>query len=157
MEQALELETELLSAVADPRVAPQEIADILARIPPGGRFAMRDRWLALARDEGLDPWRRLEAYRALTERAVPYPTGLDKFFQENVAPLGIRRESILDMTIAHAVPITRKPDHMIALIPLPFSTSRGQAGLYLSVRRRSNMIEEVAISAYSGASDEAEE
>lgn len=158
MNRPSELETRLAAAVADQQAAPERIAELLAGLAPAERFFMREHWLRLALDTGLDTARRRLAFQLLIEHATPLPQAFDAFFQEAVAPLGAGRDGMVEMSMAHVLPVAREAGCSVWLIPLPFATPLGQVGLYVRVRRDDRMVEQAALSpggidAFRGGSD----
>jgi len=144
-QEASEVEKRLAQAMGDRNVPKGEVLGMLQDLPATERFVMRNTWIALARDESLENWRRLESYKLLVYRCLTYPLLLENFIEEATTPMGVSAEEIVDMTMASFVPLERRSGTMILMVNLPIATSIGPASVYLAVCRHANTVERVAV------------
>jgi hypothetical protein len=139
-------EKQLMTALGSSTHPRSEIDQMVKDVPAGERFVMRDAWFAVARDSATEPWRRLLAYKLLVRRSVSFPVSLNSFWDTLVAPFGIDRHQIVDMTMASAVPVQRSADVAVSMVSLPITTPTGTAALYYSVRRADGAVVDAAVS-----------
>ncbi len=139
-------EEQLVAALGSRQHQRSEIQLMIKDLPADERFVLREAWLAVVTDAGQEAWRRLLAYKLLVGQGVSYPASLETFWSTVVAPLGIDRSKIVDMTMGSHVPVQRSADLAVNMVSLSIATPTGTAALYYSVHRSSGEVVEAAVS-----------
>jgi hypothetical protein len=139
-------EEQLVAALGSSKHPRSEIDQMVKDLPEGERLVMPTAWFTVARDSAQEPWRRLLACKLLLNRSIGLPVNFDSFWDTLVAPLGIEKRQIVDMTMASAVPVQRSAELAVSMVALPITTPTGPAALYYSVRRADGTVVDAAIS-----------
>ncbi len=138
------LERQLLDALRNRDTPKREILRQASDLPEG-KFKHKEAWLELSCTADLEDWRRLAAYELLITRCITYPCDLDLFVREVIAPLGIERSQIVDMTMGQYVPIKRRGKKSILMANLPIPILAGRPAVYFAVERSTKLVTEAAV------------
>ena len=142
---ASRLEQQLAQRMVAPGISRAEILELLRRVPAEQKFFMRSEWVQITRNNTLEDWRRLASYQLIVDRTISYPCKFTSFDADALRPLGIREDQLIDMTMGQYVPVQRNSGSVIRMATLPFSTSVGDAALYLAVCPADNVVEQAAV------------
>lgn len=140
-----DIEKNLIRVVQDQNVSKDDVFESVRKVTGTERFVMKDKWIALAKDESLDDWRRLESCKLLINHCFTYPYPFDKFLAEAINPMGVDRQELIDMSMASFVPLERRFDLAIFAASLPIKTATGHAAVYMSVQDSTKMVERAVV------------
>jgi hypothetical protein len=143
------IEKKTAEVIRNRSVSRDQVFKSIKTLPQTGQFIMKNIWLELVLDRSMEKWRRLEAYKILLSRCLTYPCSLEYFTKEAIAPLGIDKSQMVDMTMAQLLPMEieekRKRGDLILMVNLPILTSIGPASVYFAVERSTNAVEQAQI------------
>ena len=140
-----DIEKNLIRVIQDQNVSKDDVLRSVRQLAGTERFVMKDSWIGLAKDELLENWRRLEAYKLLINHCLIYPCPFDEFIAEAITPMGINRQDLIDMSVASFVPLERRFDAAIFAASLPIKLATGQAAVYMSIQDSTNMVERAVV------------